>query len=48
MESTQNSAGISLENQVEGLPGALHTEARWMGQEVLGPAPIDTLDNNKT
>ena len=35
--------GLSLGNQVDGLPGALHTEALWGGQGVFGPAPIHAL-----
>ena len=43
IEFTQHSTGLSLGNLVDGLPGALHTEALWGGQGVLGPAAIHTL-----
>ena len=41
------SMGVSFGNLVDGLPGALHTEALWGGQGVFGPAPIDTLAKKK-
>ena len=45
---TQHSTGLSLGNQVDGLPSARHnTEALWDVQGVFGPAPIDKLDQNK-
>ena len=44
IEFTRNSTGLSLGNLVDGLPGALHTEALWGGQGVFGPAAIHTLD----
>ena len=47
IEFTRHSTGSSFENHVDGLPGALHTEAVWGGQGVFGPAPIDTLDKKK-
>ena len=34
------STGLSLGNQVDGLPGALHTEAVWGVQGAFGPAAI--------
>ena len=43
MEFNENSTGFSLGNHVDGLPGALHTEALWVGQGVFLPAAIDTL-----
>ena len=43
MEFTQHATGLSLGNLVDGLPGALHTEALWGGQGVFGPAAIGTL-----
>ena len=46
-EFTQHSTGLSLGNQVDGSPVALHTEAVWGGQGALGPAAIDTLDNKQ-
>ena len=39
IEFTQHSAGLSLGNLVDGLPGALHTEAFWGDRGVFGPAP---------
>ena len=47
IEFTEHSTGLSLGNLVDGLPGALHTEALWGGQGVFGPATIDTLDKKK-
>ena len=47
MEVTQHSTGLSFGNQVDGLPGALHTEALWGGQGVFGPAPIYALDKKR-
>ena len=41
------SMGVSFGNLVDGLPGALHTEALWGGQGVFGPAPIDILAKRK-
>ena len=38
MELTRNSKGLSVGNLVDGLTGALHTEALWGGQGVFGPA----------
>ena len=43
MELTQHSTGGSLGNLVDGLPGALHTEAFWKRQGVFQPAPIITF-----
>ena len=47
MEFNKKSTGLSLINLVDGLPGALHTEALWGGQGVFGPAAIHTLDPKK-
>ena len=44
---TQHSTGLSLGNQVDGLPSARHTEAFWGGQAVFGPAAIHALDKHK-
>ena len=41
---TPHSTGLSLGNQVDGLPGASHTEALWGGQGLFGPAPIGDMD----
>ena len=43
MQFNQHSTGLSLRILVDGLPGALHTEALWVGQGVFLPAAIDTL-----
>ena len=48
MEFTQHSTGLPLGNQVDGLPGALHsTEAVWGPHGVFGPAPIGKSDHKK-
>ena len=48
MEITIISKGLSLENQVDGLPGASHrTEAVWALHGSFWPAPIATLDKEK-
>ena len=44
MEFTRHSTGLWLGNLVDGLPGALHSEALRGAQGVFGPAPIGTLD----
>ena len=41
------STGLSLGNQVDGLPGALHTGAVWGVQGAFRPAPIYELDPRK-
>ena len=44
IEFAKTSTGLSLGNQVDGLPGALHTEALGGPHGVFGPAPIYTLE----
>ena len=43
IEFTRNSTGLSLGNLVDGLPGALHSEALWGAQGGFGPAPIGNM-----
>ena len=38
---------LSFRNLIDGLPGALHTEALWGGQGAFGPWAIGTLDEKK-
>ena len=45
LEFPEHSTGLSLGNQVDGLPGALHnTEAVRAAHGSFGLAPIDKLD----
>ena len=46
-EFTQHSTGLLLRNQVDGLPGSLHTEAVWAPHGSFESAPIDKLDQQK-
>ena len=47
LEFTSSSTGLSLGNQVDGLPGALHTEALGTPHGGYVPAADDTLDKTK-
>ena len=47
IEFTRNSTGLSLGNLVDGLPGALNTEALWGGQGVFWLAPIGAWAKKK-
>ena len=46
-EFTKHSTGLSLGTQVDGLPGAFHTEVLWAPHGVYGPAPIEYLEEKK-
>ena len=47
IEFTQHSTGLLLGSQVDGLPGALHTEALGAPHGWYAPAAIDTLDKKE-
>ena len=47
MEFIQHSTNLLLGNQVDGLPGASHTEVVWAPHGSFGPAPIDALEQKK-